>query len=345
MNKFLPIIIIILCCFTSCLQELKKNKNEPTPNIPVPSADPNGYNNGNDNANVNQLIEGSLPGVFSVGLNKQIYFSKGNLQYQASTNTWRFAENQYDFVGDDVFGNVYNNGVKSNNSQVASYYTGWIDLFGWGTSGWNSGAVAYQPWTKSTNYEDYIIPGFDYKKDGIKALIGSFAYADWGMYNRISNGGDKTGVWRTLTSNEWQYLNEGRTNSNKLRGVATVNNVHGIIFLPDNYQATSVKFTPTETSLTTNNYSYAQWKTLENAGAVFLPAAGELASIADGNDWKYYPENVEYWCSNCYSEMICANFVGYFTKGDYYSTNGKFLIVDGFDANWAKLSVRLVHDK
>ena len=25
---------------------------------------------------------------------KKVYFSKGNLQYQASTDTWRFAENQ-----------------------------------------------------------------------------------------------------------------------------------------------------------------------------------------------------------------------------------------------------------
>ena len=31
---------------------------------------------------------------------KKVHFSKGNLQYQASTNTWRFAEKQYDIIGD-----------------------------------------------------------------------------------------------------------------------------------------------------------------------------------------------------------------------------------------------------
>ena len=43
--------------------------------------------------------EGVLPGFFSVSETKKIRFSKGNLQYQASTDTWRFAENQWDFEG------------------------------------------------------------------------------------------------------------------------------------------------------------------------------------------------------------------------------------------------------
>ena len=38
--------------------------------------------------------EGAINGVFSVASNKKVYFSQGNLQYQASTRTWRFAEHQ-----------------------------------------------------------------------------------------------------------------------------------------------------------------------------------------------------------------------------------------------------------
>ena len=51
--------------------------------------------------------------MFSVSSTKQVHFSQGNLQYQASTNTWRFAEMQWDFVGGtdfytgELFGNVY----------------------------------------------------------------------------------------------------------------------------------------------------------------------------------------------------------------------------------------------
>ena len=38
-------------------------------------------------------------------------FSKGNLQYRASTNTWRFAEHQWDFVGSGSKGTVIENAV------------------------------------------------------------------------------------------------------------------------------------------------------------------------------------------------------------------------------------------
>ena len=42
---------------------------------------------------------GAINGLFSVSGSRQVYFSRGNLQYQASTNTWRFAEHQYDYIG------------------------------------------------------------------------------------------------------------------------------------------------------------------------------------------------------------------------------------------------------
>ena len=58
-----------------------------------------------------------LPGAFSVGATKQVWFSQGNLQYQADNgdggSTWRFAINQYDFVGDATHGNVYEKDVKT----------------------------------------------------------------------------------------------------------------------------------------------------------------------------------------------------------------------------------------
>lgn len=55
-------------------------------------------------------------GAFSVGPNKQVVFSMGNLQYQASTKTYRFANNQWDVLG-----------------TKAASSTEWMDLFGWGT--------------------------------------------------------------------------------------------------------------------------------------------------------------------------------------------------------------------
>ena len=42
---------------------------------------------------------GALAGLFSISPSQQVRFSQGNLQYQASTNTWRFAANQWDCIG------------------------------------------------------------------------------------------------------------------------------------------------------------------------------------------------------------------------------------------------------
>ena len=43
--------------------------------------------------------EGALPGKFTINAEgDQVQFSKGNLQVQASTNTWYFAENQFETI-------------------------------------------------------------------------------------------------------------------------------------------------------------------------------------------------------------------------------------------------------
>lgn len=52
------------------------------------------------------IPEGAICGQFSVDATRKVCFSKGNLQYQASTNTWRFGVNQYDIVGNESVGNV-----------------------------------------------------------------------------------------------------------------------------------------------------------------------------------------------------------------------------------------------
>lgn len=72
------------------------------------------------NCTMEHCPDGTINGLFSISPTQQVYFSQGNLQYQASTKTWRFAENQWDYIG-------------SANKNISSDYEGWIDLFGWGT--------------------------------------------------------------------------------------------------------------------------------------------------------------------------------------------------------------------
>ncbi len=271
-------------------------------------------------------IVGAIEFAFSVSADKQIYFSQGNLQYQASTGTWRFAENQWDYVGSATYGTVYENEIKCNNTKISESYEGWIDLFGWGTSGWNSGANAYQPYSTSTSSSDYY-PGGDYTNN----LTGSYANADWGVNNAISNGGNKAGQWRTLTKDEWVYVINTRTDASNKKGVATVNSVPGLILLPDEWTLPAdVTFkSGASGDYAQNTYSASDWSKMEANGAVFLPAAG----YRDGAGVRNVGSNGCYWSSSANGDDYAGylDFYGYDVRTDYY-------------CRYSGQSVRLVRD-
>lgn len=216
--------------------------------------------------------EGALPGLFSVSSDKKVNFSQGNLQYQASTNTWRFAENQWNQVGGQYgggyeCGNVYENGEKCSNNLISSTYSGWFDLFCWATSGWDCGNVYYHPYDIDGEGEEYG-PGFN-------NLTGEYANSDWGVYNPIANGGNQPGLWRTLKESEWYYIVEHRPQASEKYSLAQVNGVHGCVLLPDDWNCPSgLSFVPRSFDWTTNVYSEQEWLKMEINGAVFLPATG-----------------------------------------------------------------------
>ena len=167
---------------------------------------------------------GALPGKFSVSAETQIQFSQGNLQYQPSTKTWRFAQNQFDTIG-------------SSNALIAEDYEGWIDLFGWST--------ANNPTLTSKDNQAY--PDF----------------TDWGT-NSISNGGGNNAGWRTLTFDEWQYLFAKRDEAKNKYGVGEVNGIQGLekngaVFLPEAGEREGTKIHPDCGHYwTATDYNYAQ---------------------------------------------------------------------------------------
>ena len=229
------------------------------------------------------IVNGAIQAPFSVSATQQVYFSQGNLQYQASTGTWRFALNQYDRVGEG-------------NANISATYDGWVDLFGWGTSGWNSGAVAFQPYSISATESDYY-PG----NSATNNLTGDYANADWGVYNAISNGGNQAGGWRVLTKDEWNYLLGSRTNADGLKAHAIVNYIPGLILFPDNWNAPWGLYTKMNASeYGINNYDIYHWKLLENSGAIFIPACGGRSG-AD-NPMVYNGHQGFYWTSTAYDQ-------------------------------------------
>ena len=258
-----------------------------TPDPPTPPTPPSG------------IPEGAINGLFTINENgDQVYFSQGNLQYQASTNIWRFAENQWDYVGGTEngieSGNVYEQGVKCDNTLISPTYNGWIDLFGWGTSGYNHGAVCYQPWDISMMGWDYYAYGSDNYN-----LNDQGGKADWG-YNAISNGGNAENLWRTLTIDEWGYVLNARSTTSEIRyAKAQVNGVNGMILLPNDWSSNIYSLSSTNSSgadYSSNTISQSDWNTkFEVNGAVFLPAA-------------FHRDGTYYTCTNYYGDYWSASY-------------------------------------
>ena len=253
---------------------------------------------------------GSIRGLFSVSATKQVYFSQGNLQYQASSDTWRFALNQWDFVGCEYYGNqygnVFENGVQCFNNYIASDYTGWIDAFGWGTSG-QPHNDCYQPWSTSTTASDY----YAYRSSTAN-LYDSPGTADWG-YNTISNGGTGN-PWRTLKREEWNYLLNSRPNYNEKFGFAMVNGVKGMVLLPDNWTLPNgYSFTYGLTASPTtypNTYTEQEWAMMQANGAVFLPTSYPRVGTSFNGDnmWGvYWSSSKHYLLSFAPSRMLINN--------------------------------------
>lgn len=237
-------------------------------------------------ANFTLIPDGAINGLFSVSTTQQVWFSQGNLQYIATTNTWRFAINQYDYCG-------YNNNYV---------YSSWIDLFIWGTG------------SDPTNISQAVA-----------------YFTDWGI-NPISNGGNTANYWRTLTKNEWDYVLFNRNTSSGIRyAKAKVNDVNGLLILPDNWNTMTFHLNSTNNSVSSfsNNYiSSEQWDLLQNAGVVFLPTAGTRYA---GGIYDVGSQG-SYWSSTPYDSSGKAWMIGFNSSGIGLNTSSN------------GLSVRLVQD-
>lgn len=272
---------------------------------------------------------GAINGLFSVSATQQVYFSQGNLQYQGSTDTWRFAENQWDYVGN-----------AAGNTAPSDTQAEWIDLFGWGTSGINDYtpiATCWQPWSTSTTNDQYNPYG-----STTTNLNSESGKADWG-YNAISNGGNQAGdipgriAWRTLTKDEWVYLFNSRATGKTVNGTsnaryteATINtdgnSVNGIILFPDGYSGPTsstdgITFgTINSSSAWGTKCTSAGWQTLEAAGCVFLPAAGNRngTSVSNAGSYGYYWSSAFRNSSTAYYLYFRSSFVDRQNYSDRY---------------------------
>lgn len=235
--------------------------------------------------------EGALPGRFSVSLAKQVYFSRGNLQYHIPTDTWRFADCQFHFIGEG-------------NERKLLKIRGWIDLFGWGTGDCPSKCTAYSEYFQRYAYEKYA------------------HFVEWGK-NKISNGVSKPDFWRTLTKDEWEYLLMTRNTVSGIRyAKAEVKGVAGLILLPDDWDGSIYSFYFPDTKdvgFGANTFESWQWAALEKGGAAFLPAAG----CRRGTSYHFKDCSIGYYWSSSFLDSGSAHelcfYSGNILPHDYFS--------------------------
>lgn len=204
--------------------------------------------------------EGALSGLFTVNSSgKQVAFSKGNLSYVKAGGKWRFLDHQYQVIEQDG-GYI---GINCSRLEV-------VTLFEWGQSGYNHGAVSYLPYHTDSEQFDFYVYG-----DMSNNLYDCTGKADWG-YNIISNGGSANKQWRTLKTEEWEYLFNSRPGASTKYARAVVDGMKGLAFLPDDWDLPAGgHFTGgSEAAFEDNTYTVGEWQDMENAGAVFFPYAG-----------------------------------------------------------------------
>ncbi len=270
---------------------------------------------------------------FTVGDNeKRVVFSQGNLQYQASTQTYRFAYNQYDYM-------------RASNAQIATDYTGWIDLFGWGTgtnptlhSCTDCGTHFDYGGNMGNDPDDPDNPDYTFDAPSRRHTPQEEndypTFADWGQ-NAVVNGGNMAGIWRTMTADEWNYLFYSRENASAKFGFATISGVRGLVILPDDWEQPAAEYiflaandagwqandshfsNNVVNSFTYNAYSTSQWAVMEAAGAVFLPAAGNrLGKTCDAAGKEGY-----YWSATADEET--TSFTAFFDNSVFYPATAR----------------------
>ena len=155
---------------------------------------------------------------------------------------------------------------------------------------------------------------------------------DWHSYVRFVDWGETVeGGWRTLTADEWHYLLFERKDAEDKRSVGTVDGRRGLLLLPDEWVSPlGFSFVSQVKGWDVNVYSVSQWEQMENAGAVFLPAAGFRwgeVSYSDGCQGMYWSSTIK--------EEGCPYTMHF---------NGSILSVDWDNTPHFGQSVRLVRD-
>ena len=275
--------------------------------------------------------------TYSVSNSQRVYFAHGNLKYHFTDNQWRFFDQQYGMCTRTEVENTASQSASSSypgyinvptagndltlvNNRAADIQAlnQWTDHFCFGTSGYNSGCIFYEPWhtfyglatgagvSASTGY------GYGPMSGGVAQSIAG-TNSDWGVAHRTTLNNSLTpsgndwrthrGDWRTPTQLEWDYVMAGAKRLDGIDGkfkygmarieVSAGTYVNGLMMIPDKWHwflmPKGLPFKPGANGYADNTYSLTDWDILDEYGAVFLPATGtRIAYLMDYGEAGYY---------------------------------------------------------
>ena len=266
-------------------------------------------------------------------------FSRGNLQYQQSSDTWRCAPNQYEWKG---MGNL-----QMGNAE----YEGWVDLFCWSIGAENNyGATsAYL----STDYynKDFVDWGGLFSGDWSTLSSSEWKY----LLNTRPDANDKWGMAMIEDNLGMILLPEEWVAPDGITFVPRTNPTSELWDDEDAIDDTEDHYRVKAENMPANKFTLAQWAELEAAGAVFLPYAGRRSG-GYGNHTNRLDETITAEYNYTYYE----NYLGtYWTSTSSNKAEGKADYVytfryEGGEYNWGKAvvwgengrygqSVRLTH--
>ena len=305
--------------------------------------------------------DNEISGYYSVSANLKVVFSKGNLQHRGAVNnvgseTWFFAENQYDYYGRKCFNNMN----AYNEDQILSNT---VDLFAFSISDETVGTGTANPHSYGVRAPlateaSMTIPARTAAEN--YAYSTSQTFKDWG---ELVIDGDAANTWFTLTDAEWVYLLDTRVNGNgsKLRANViitpitnhpgkdgnnqNITSVRGFLFFPDDWTKEDLEGLVLSQELqagsnVVNSLTVSDLRQLETVGAIFLPAAG-YRTVDDGGKYVEFSDSYKvgyYWANKMNTGGRTSKYIEYKASVSNYVR-----VVDTKDGTWdCGMSVRLV---
>lgn len=226
-----------------------------------------------------------IKGLFSVSENKQVFFSPGNLWYIYYTDT-SYGDNMLRFEETQV----------SHHLSFPYPFT-YINLahFYWNNTSYIGNVFKdnqYSLYPEQCTINDVFFTN-SRDEDGVERPNPNFSV-------KLDDGTEQTGIWRTLSAEEWMYLfsykwdgvnsyyddydNDARRDMYR-KGVTVLGKTNCIVLYPDGYEGTKVEDFDTQTFNNESAYNAAT-----DAGIVFLPAIGyvDIYSYQIGSVGAYW---------------------------------------------------------